>query len=101
MDKAKTLRSLSALMLLALMLPAIPSADAYAHRDGCHARHSCPSNANPPTYVCGDLGYPCEVQANTVPPGSQGGSRLFPETGKTVKGKFLVYWDTHGGLAQQ
>ena len=32
---------------------------------------------------------------------AQGGSRLFPETGKTVKGKFLTYWDTHGGLAQQ
>jgi len=28
-------------------------------------------------------------------------SRTFPETGKTVKGKFLTYWDTHGGLAQQ
>src|SRR5438105_1199152 len=29
------------------------------------------------------------------------GSRTFPETGKTVSGKFLTYWDTHGGLAQQ
>ena len=28
-------------------------------------------------------------------------SRTFPETGKTVQGKFLTYWDTHGGLAQQ
>src|SRR5438309_663956 len=28
-------------------------------------------------------------------------SRTFPETGKTVSGKFLAYWDTHGGLAQQ
>ncbi len=28
-------------------------------------------------------------------------SRTFPETGKTVSGKFLTYWDTHGGLAQQ
>src|SRR3954454_24214452 len=27
--------------------------------------------------------------------------RTFPETGKTVQGKFLAYWDTHGGLAQQ
>jgi predicted metalloprotease len=32
---------------------------------------------------------------------AQGGSRTFPETGKTVRGKFLTYWDTHGGLAQQ
>ena len=32
---------------------------------------------------------------------AQGGCRTFQETGKTVCGKFLVYWDTHGGLAQQ
>ncbi|MGA7732103.1 MAG: hypothetical protein WCD37_12630 [Chloroflexia bacterium] len=32
---------------------------------------------------------------------AQGDSRIFPETGKTVGGKFLVYWTTHGGLAQQ
>src|SRR4051812_15269591 len=29
------------------------------------------------------------------------GSRTFPETGKTVQGQFLAYWNTHGGLAQQ
>ena len=28
-------------------------------------------------------------------------SRTFPETGKTVSGTFLDYWNTHGGLAQQ
>ncbi len=32
---------------------------------------------------------------------SQGNSRTFPETGKTVEGKFLTYWNSHGGLAQQ
>ncbi len=32
-------------------------------------------------------------------PGS--GSRTFAETGHTVKGIFLDYWTTHGGLAQQ
>jgi hypothetical protein len=32
-------------------------------------------------------------------PGS--GSRTFPETGQTVTGIFLDYWDAHGGLAQQ
>jgi hypothetical protein len=31
----------------------------------------------------------------------QGGSRTFPETGKTVQGKFLQYWNDHGGLTQQ
>src|SRR5438477_6971934 len=32
---------------------------------------------------------------------AQGTSRTFPETGKTVSGRFLEYWNTHGGLAQQ
>lgn len=27
-------------------------------------------------------------------------SMLFPQTGKTVKGKFLTYWQEHGGLPQ-
>ena len=36
----------------------------------------------------------------TVPlPGSR--SRTFPETGKTVRGIFLDYWEQHGGLVQQ
>lgn len=33
--------------------------------------------------------------------GAQTGSRTFPETGKTVSGAFLSYWNAHGGLAQQ
>ncbi|HUS14703.1 MAG TPA: hypothetical protein VM536_06750 [Chloroflexia bacterium] len=33
--------------------------------------------------------------------GAQAGSRTFPETGKTVRGSFLQYWNTHGGLPQQ
>ncbi len=32
---------------------------------------------------------------------AQSDARTFPETGKTVQGRFLQYWDTHGGLAQQ
>src|SRR6476659_8771030 len=28
-------------------------------------------------------------------------SRFFAETGHTVRGRFLDYWNTHGGLAQQ
>ena len=32
---------------------------------------------------------------------AQGDSRTFPETGKTVHGPFLAYWNQHGGLAQQ
>ena len=34
-------------------------------------------------------------------PGSQGNCQTFKETGKTVCGKFLTYWQQHGGLAQQ
>src|SRR5438093_4027559 len=32
---------------------------------------------------------------------AQQGSRLFPETGKTVKGRFLDYWNKNGALPQQ
>lgn len=32
---------------------------------------------------------------------AQGESRLFSETGKTVSGTFLQYWDNQGGLSQQ
>jgi hypothetical protein len=32
---------------------------------------------------------------------AQATSRTFPETGKTVSGRFLTYWNTHGQLAQQ
>ncbi len=41
--------------------------------------------------------------APTYPPADIPGSnsRFFPQTGKTVRGIFLDYWNTHGGLAQQ
>src|SRR5438874_412055 len=32
---------------------------------------------------------------------AQGASRTFTETGKTVNGRFLEYWNNHGGLTQQ
>jgi iron complex transport system substrate-binding protein len=35
------------------------------------------------------------------PVAAQSDSRTFPETGKTVKGAFLAYWNAHGQLAQQ
>src|SRR5262249_31207867 len=34
----------------------------------------------------------------TMPPAPN--SRTFPETGHTVEGPFLTYWETRGGLAQ-
>ena len=43
---------------------------------------------------------PASTPVPTVPlPGSR--TRTFPETGKTVRGIFLDYWEGHGGLAQQ
>src|SRR5258708_5823058 len=36
-----------------------------------------------------------------VPGRAQDGARYFVETGKTVGGRFLEYWNGHGGLAQQ
>ncbi len=36
-----------------------------------------------------------------APATAQAGSRYFPETGHTVQGAFLAYWESHGGLAQQ
>lgn len=39
--------------------------------------------------------------AGPAPSFAQAGSRLFPETDKTVKGKFLQYWNSHGGVTQQ
>jgi hypothetical protein len=35
------------------------------------------------------------------PAQAQTDSRTFPETGHTVSGAFLAYWQQHGGLAQQ
>jgi hypothetical protein len=37
-------------------------------------------------------------QAEQLP--DAGASRYFPETGKSVRGKFLDYWATHGGMEQ-
>jgi Ricin-type beta-trefoil lectin domain-like len=39
-------------------------------------------------------------QATPAPAYAQG-QRTFPETGKTVKGRFLEYWNQNGGLPQQ
>jgi hypothetical protein len=41
------------------------------------------------------------AQRLTEPAAAQPGCRTFPQTGQTVCGPFLAYWDTHGGLAQQ
>jgi beta-N-acetylhexosaminidase len=44
---------------------------------------------------------PLLPDAQGSPTGAQTDCRTFPETGKTVCGRFLQYWNEHGGLAQQ
>ena len=48
---------LASLIALAV-LGSIGVSVANAHRSGCHRWHSCPSDTG--SYVCGDLGYPCQ-----------------------------------------
>src|SRR4028119_1225233 len=38
---------------------------------------------------------------NNSPSYAQTNSRHFPETGHTVQGRFLEYWEQNGGLPQQ
>jgi hypothetical protein len=42
----------------------------------------------------GAAGAPNQVASASAP-------RLFPETGKTLGGRFRAYWESHGGLAQE
>ena len=65
-----------------------------------------PENAPPYNILLSQLGafrYKEKYALNA--PGQQPnitpGSTLFPQTGKRVGGKFLAYWQQHGGLAQQ
>ncbi len=48
------------------------------------------------------IGEPASIQAQATPvPVPGDGTRTFPETGKTVNGLFLDYWNNNGGLPQQ
>src|SRR5438874_13349312 len=44
--------------------------------------------------ACASWELPVQAQAHSS-------YRYFPETEHSVSGKFLAYWDQHGGLAQQ
>jgi endonuclease YncB( thermonuclease family) len=48
------------LLIAILMFPILNFA--YAHRDGCHSKHSCPSDTG--SYECGDKGYCSECPDN-------------------------------------
>jgi hypothetical protein len=69
---------------------------------GAAPQPGCPPTPVPPTATPAQVATPSPVP-KTVPtveiPGP--GSRTFPETGKTVPGLFLDYWQNNGGLAQQ
>jgi hypothetical protein len=45
--------------------------------------------------------YPNPAGAPGQVPNTTSGSVVFPSTGKRVGGRFLDYWNSHGGLAQQ
>src|SRR3954467_11906216 len=49
-------------------------------------------------FLAGIVGGPALSAMRTA---AQGNCRTFSETGHTVCGKFLDYWNNHGGLAQQ
>ncbi len=72
--------------------------------------YSNPCAAPPPTPTTPSAPTPVQATATakaapTFPPtpipGENETSRAFPETGKSVKGIFLDYWDSNGGLTQQ
>jgi len=44
-------------LVVLITIQAFTAPAARAHRSGCHNLHTCPSDSD--TYVCGDLGYPC------------------------------------------
>jgi len=45
--------------------------------------------------------FPFYSSTQTRPAAAQADCQTFPATGPTVCGKFLQYWNSHGGLAQQ
>jgi hypothetical protein len=51
------------------------------------------------TYHASLRGAVVACPASTAPP-PPAGVRYFPETGHSVQGRFLAYWEQHGGLAQ-
>jgi hypothetical protein len=61
-------------------------------------------NSRPrPAYVAAVAALVAAAVAGPVgaAPAQQAQTRLFGETGKTVQGRFLQYWEQNGGLAQQ
>lgn len=70
-------------------------------RQTWRARISCRRNALLNGALILPLILSVTLLAHGQPLQAQTHSRLFSETGKTVRGPFLQYWQTHGGLMQQ
>lgn len=62
-------------------LPVLLASPASAHRSGCHAAHSCPSDLG--TYVCGDAGHPCGGPDGVNPRSASGRSAATPSNAST------------------
>src|SRR5687768_14240071 len=52
-------------ILISIVIFPIFPLESFAHRDGCHRWHSCPSDTG--SYVCGDLGYYAYCGTPSVP----------------------------------
>jgi glucose/arabinose dehydrogenase len=68
------------------------------YQEGTLKRIVGPGRPDATTRTPGPPVTPSPVPAVALP---GAGSRTFPETGKTVRGLFLDYWDNNGGLPQQ
>ena len=68
------------------------------YRDPCAPAAPTPTTAATPS---SSTPGPTAVPTYGATPIPGDASRTFPETGKTARGIFLSYWDSHGALAQQ
>ncbi|GEM_PF-1922023 len=50
------------ILLIAILILSISQMPAFAHQNGCHRWHSCPSDTG--SYICGDTGYCSECPDN-------------------------------------
>jgi hypothetical protein len=71
------------------------------YSDPCAPAPVTPTAATATPNVPNSTPSPTAIQTYEPTPIPGDASRTFPETGKTVKGIFLDYWQKQGGLAQQ
>ncbi|HVG00666.1 MAG TPA: hypothetical protein VND68_12575, partial [Chloroflexia bacterium] len=53
------------------------------------------------TWLLPHFGFSTQVPTQLPPASALQAGRFFPETGRTVRGRFLTYWEQNGGLQQQ